>query len=110
MSQDSLEQVAAYLGTSASYLSTGYADEGVDLYPLSVLETSLIRALRENYPQDTYTQEEKALIDAARDCHSLSTAQLVQIVHWLSNADLKDLTDALSAIKSVQPVMLNLEQ
>ena len=110
ISQDNLERVAAYLDTTTSYLSTGYADDGgTDLFPLSALEMTLVRSIRENMPSDSYTREEKQLINAVRASSALTTAQFIEIVEWLSNADLNDLLAALSAIKSSVTAKLTLQ-
>jgi len=101
LSSENLERVAAYLNTSVQYLSTGYADDGgSELYPLSALETTLVRAVRENLPTDSYTPEEKQLINAVRASQTMTTDQFIEIVEWLSNADLNELLAALSAIKA----------
>ena len=111
MSQDSLDKVAAYLNVSVNYLATGSVEDDSELFPLSPMEMSIIRACRENFPQDTYTSDEKALISAVRDCHTLTTPQITEIVNWLSSASASDLVTALSAFKAAsEPATLVLEQ
>lgn len=104
-SSDNLMAIAAYLNTSPSYLSYGYADDGgTGLFPLSAMEMAIVRSVRENMPVDSYTAEEKQLINAVRGCHSLTTGQIIEIVGWLSNASASGLVAALGAFKSVADV------
>lgn len=101
ISDDNLSKLAGYLGTTPEYILGGHGDDGGEsLYPLSTLEKAIINACRENLPADNYTAAEKRLVDAARQCKSLSTAQLVEVVGWLSNASAKDLLTALSAFQN----------
>lgn len=109
-SQEKLEQVAAYLQTSALYLSEGYAeDDGSSLFPLSATEAAILRSLRNQVPDDL-TIEEKRLISVVRASDRIDATDATQIINMLDKLTVQDFAKVITALQDATTVKELIEQ